>query len=63
MLNENNTFGDCFYSVEGLGEAITKNYNNPQREEYKNNYSKIVEFHDGKNTQRLLEFLKKDGII
>lgn len=63
MLNENNTFGDCFYSVEGLGEAIRKNYNNPQREEYKNNYSKIVEFHDGKNTQRLLQFLKNDGII
>ena len=63
MLNENDTFGDYFYTSDGLSEAISKNYNNPQREEYKNNYSKIVEFHDGKNTERLIELLKKDGII
>ncbi len=63
MLNENNVYGDYFYSTDGLGEAIERNYNNPQPKEYKKRYSKIVEFHDGKNTQRLVEKLKEDGII
>lgn len=63
MLDENNTFGDYFYSCDGLSEAVLNNYNNPQSEPYKQNYSKIVEFHDGKNTDRLLSFLKNDKII
>ena len=63
MLNEGNVYGDVAYSTENLGEIIKKNYNNPQTEEYKNRYSKLVNFHDGKNTERLIEFLKKDGII
>ena len=63
MLNEDNVYGDYFYNTEGLSEAIKKNYYNPQKEEYKQRYSKIVEFHDGKNTERLINALKKDGII
>ena len=63
MLNEENVYGDFFYSEEGLSEAIFKNYNNPQTEEYKQRYSRLVDYHDGKNTERLIEFLKKDGII
>ena len=63
MLNEDNVYGDVAYSAENLGEIIKKNYNNPQTEEYKNRYSKLVNFHDGKNTERLIEFLKKDGMI
>lgn len=63
MLNEQNVYGDYFYSTDGLGQAIENNYNNPQKEEYKDNYSRIVAFHDGHNTDRLIEFLKKDNII
>ena len=63
MLNENNVYGDYFYNTDGLTEAIERNYNEPQSEEYKEKYSKIVQFHDGKNTERLINFLKKDGII
>lgn len=63
MLNEENVYGDYFYSTDGLSEAILNNYNNPQTEDYKNKYSKIVQFHDGKNTDRLIEFLKEDEII
>ena len=63
MLNEENAYGDVAYSDENLGDIIRKNYNNPQTEEYKNRYSELVNFHDGKNTERLIEFLKKDGII
>ena len=63
MLNEENVYGDFAYNDENLGEIIEKNYNNPQTQEQKNRYSKLVNFHDGKNTQRLINFLKKDGII
>ena len=63
MLNEENVYGDFAYNDENLGEIIEKNYNNPQTEEQKNRYSKLVNFHDGKNTERLINFLKEDGII
>lgn len=63
MLNEDNVYGDYFYSDEGLSESIRKNYDNEQSELYKERYSKIVQFHDGKNTDRLVKFLKEDGII
>lgn len=63
MLNENNVYGDYFYSTDGLSESIENNYNHEQTKEYKEKYSKLVEFHDGKNTERLINFLKKDGII
>ena len=34
-----------------------------QTEEQKEKYAHLVNFHDGKNTQRLIEFLKRDEII
>lgn len=63
MLNEDNVYGDYFYSTDGLTEAIERNYYNPQTEEYKKRYSRIVTYHDGRNTERLINFLKKDNII
>ncbi len=63
MLNEDNVYGDYFYSTDGLMQSIQKNYNNPQKEEYISRYRKIVTYHDGKNTDRLIGFLKQDGII
>lgn len=63
MLNEENVYGDFAYNDDNLAEIIEKNYNNLQTEEQKNRYSKLVNFHDGKNTERLINFLKEDGII
>lgn len=63
MLNEENVYGDYFYNTDGLTEAIESNYHNPQKQEYVDNYRKIVTYHDGRNTDRLIKFLKKDGII
>lgn len=63
MLNDDNAFGDVFYSVKGLAEAIRFNYDNPQSDEYKRRYSGIVEYHDGCNTKRLIDLLRKDNII
>lgn len=63
MLNEKNTFGDYSYDYKDLPKLIKNNYNKPQSKEHLNNYRKIVEFHDGKNTERLVECLKKDKFI
>ena len=63
MLNEENVYGDFFYSTDGLSESIKENYSGAQKDEYKERYSKIVEFHDGKNTERLIAALKEDDII
>lgn len=63
MLNEKNVYGDYFYSTDGLRESIAYNYNHPQSAHYKENYSKLVTYHDGHNTERLIECLKKDEII
>ena len=63
MLNDKNVFGDISYKYKDLPELIKKNYLKPQSAKYKNRYSKIVEFHDNKNTDRLIKCLKKDGII
>ena len=63
MMNEENVFGDVFYSTDNLSCAIEENYYNPQKQNYIDNYSKIVEFHDSKNTERLIGMLKQDNII
>ena len=63
MLNEENVYGDYFYNTVGLPEAIRDNYDHPQKEEYVEKYSHIVQFRDGRNTERLIEFLKEDKLI
>ena len=63
MLNEDNVFGDYIYDYSKLKEIIKKNYLKEQKEEFKQKYSKIVEFHDNNNTQRLIDLLAKDGFL
>lgn len=63
MLNEENVYGDYFYNTEGLTEAIKRNYDNPQEQKYIDRYSVLVQYHDGRNTERLIECLKNDEII
>lgn len=63
MLNEKNCFGDICYNAEELNQVFAENYENQQKEQYICNYKKIVTFADGKNTERVLEALKTDGII
>lgn len=63
MLNDGNVYGDHFYNTDGLSEAIKRNYENPQEQKYIDRYSKLVQYHDGKNTERLIAELKNDGII
>ena len=63
MLNDKNAFGDISYEFEDLGKLIKDNYLKPQSKKYQNRYHKIVEFHDNHNTDRLIEYLKRDHII
>ena len=63
MLNENNTFGDISYEYNDISNLVKKNYLKPQSQKYKNNYKKIVEFDDNKNTERLIKCLKEDKFI
>ncbi len=63
MLNETNVFGDVIDHPQQLAQVIEENYSQPQREEYQKRYARLVEFHDGNNTKRLMELLKKDGLI
>jgi len=63
MLDEKSAFGDVVYSKDGLKKVFNDNYLKVQKEKYKNRYKKIVEFFDGKNTDRLIKMLKKDKFL
>jgi len=63
MLNEGNVFGDICTDTAELSDLISLNYDRAQKLQHLQNYSKIVEFHDGKNTERLISLLKKDGLL
>ena len=63
MLNEKNVFGDVSKSYDDLPRLIEKNYMTKQSSRNLKRYQKIVEFHDNKNTDRLIEMLKKDKFI
>lgn len=63
MLNKDNAFGDISYKYSDIKNLVEKNYTDKQNEEYIKRYKRIVEFNDGKNTDRLITLLKKDNII
>ncbi len=63
MLNESNVFGDICMDSSEIRAAIERNYLKPQTEENKAAYSRIVEFRDGRNSERIIDCLKADKII
>ena len=62
MLNETTAFGDVRYTPDDLAKSVQRLYGAAQPEEYVERYRKIVKFHDGKNTERLIEALENNGI-
>lgn len=64
-VNENNAPGPVAKSIDELIEhvktAIDLNYE--LNDEYKEKYLKINEFNDGKNTERIVSYLKQENII
>ena len=63
MLTEELAFGDVCMNYEQLTEAIGHRYKKEQSEGFINRYRQIVAFHDGKNTERILNKAKKEGLI
>ena len=63
MLNEDNVFGDVCMSSREIREAVQRNYGRAQSADNITRYRKIVEFHDGRNSDRIIEHLKQDGLI
>ena len=63
MLNDGNVFGRACRTPEELKKAVEESYGKPQREEDVERYRKIVEFHDGRNSERIIEKLIEDGMI
>ncbi len=63
MLNDDNVFGAACRTPDELAKAIQDAYNREQSKEDIERYRQIVEFHDGKNSERIIECLKKDGVI
>ena len=63
MLNEGNVFGPVCMDSEDIRRAVEGCYGMPQREEDLTRYRKIVEFHDGKNSERIMKLLIRDGVL
>lgn len=63
MLNEENAFADICYDKEQLSKVVEKNYYEKRNKANEKKYKKIVQFEDRKNTERLIDMLKKDGIL
>lgn len=62
MLTEDLAFGPVAYD-ENIRDCIIKQYTEDQSEEYKKKFQKIVVFHDGQNTERVVKMMEKDMII
>jgi CDP-glycerol glycerophosphotransferase (TagB/SpsB family) len=64
MLNEENAIGDIVYDEDNsLADLVKTNMTEDRREKYVDNYSKIVEFKDGHNADRIIRKLKEDGFL
>lgn len=63
MLNDENVYGDICFNREDLAKVIEKNYREKQKSLYVERYRRIVQYHDGKNTERLVKMLEEDHII
>ncbi|MCQ2564118.1 MAG: CDP-glycerol glycerophosphotransferase family protein [Mogibacterium sp.] len=63
MLNLDNVFGPVAMNGKEIAAAVRDNYGKEQRPDYLERYRKIIEFHDGKNTERIIEHLIEDGVI
>ena len=62
-LNEGNAFADIAYDYDELTEMIERNYYGSQSEEHIKKYRNIVEFNDGRNTDRLIDYIYNTNIF
>ena len=63
MLNEGNVFGPVCMDSDDIRKAVEECYCRPQRDRDLERYNRIVEFHDGKNSERIMNLLRRDGVL
>lgn len=63
MLNEGNVFGEVCMNGDEITKAVKELYDRPQREQDKERYGRLVEFHDEKNSERIIARLKEDKVL
>ncbi|MCQ2546188.1 MAG: CDP-glycerol glycerophosphotransferase family protein [Clostridia bacterium] len=63
MLTPELAFGDVCMNEQQLVEAVNREYLKERDRRYLDNYEKIVEFSDGRNTERLISMAEKDGLL
>jgi len=63
MLTSDLAFGDINLDYNKLSDVVTYNYTHPQQEHHLENYSKLVNFHDGHNTDRLIKLLEEEKMV
>ena len=64
MIDEDTAFGRVVWDPTSLSEEdFTRAYDGPQSAEHVSRYQRIVEFHDGRNTDRLMELMREDGLV
>lgn len=64
MIDEDTAFGRVVWDPVALSEQdFLRAYEGPQSAEHLRRYQRIVEFHDGHNTDRLMELMRADGLV
>lgn len=63
MLTEEKAFGDICNDAAELRESIQRWYGKKQNEEYNRKYRDIVTYHDNRNSERIIDLLKQDGVL
>ena len=63
MLNLDNVFGPVAMTGADITAAVEETYGREQDKKYLDRYRKIIEFHDGRNTERIIEHLIEDGVL
>ena len=63
MLTRELAFGPVTMNEDELRNAVRSIYGTEQKQSYLDNYRQIIEFHDGRNSERIIEHLIKDGVL
>ncbi len=63
MLDVDTAFGPVCHSADELTAAVERHYGAPQDAEYRRRFERIVEFSDGRNTERVIAALERDGLL
>lgn len=63
MLNEDNCFGPICMDEDEIRAAVKEVYRKNQSDEQLARFRNIVEYNDGRNSERIIEKLIEDGII